>query len=56
MLRGTFAYFKRRLLGGASDSVWRSVGSYSSATVDYETFCGGNYVDKDYSIICSSVF
>ena len=45
MSRGTFASFtlKRRPVGCASDSVWRSVGSCGMATAD----CEANRVDKN---------
>ena len=58
MSSGTLASFavKRRPVGCASDSVWRSVGSCGMATADHEMNCVDNMFNKDPDINCSSVF
>ena len=58
MSRGTFASFalKRRPVGCASDSVWRSVGRCGLAAADCEANRVDNMLNTDPDAICSSVF
>ena len=53
MSRGTFTSFavKRRPVGCASDSVWRSVGSCGMATADHEINRVDNLFNTDPDII-----